>query len=304
MISNSIDNSNVYTDFQGLDKLKRLARDEPDQALEAVARQFETLFTQTILKGMRSTSLGDGLFDNDQSRLYQDLYDKQISSNLSQRKGVGLADVLIRQLSPKTSQNSEIVHKSKLEKTPSVHNNATITPVPESNEIIFKTPEDYLKTMYPIARDIESTHGIPATVMLAQSALETGWGKHIIKDNVGGNSFNLFGIKADARWQGGIAHATTVEFRGGVAEMSRENFRSYGSFRESMNDYADFLTSSPRYSQVLENVTDPKLFSLALQQAGYATDPEYSNKINRIVSSVDFGSIVEKLKNEESGPLT
>jgi flagellar protein FlgJ len=304
MITSGLDNVPVYTDFQGLDKLKMMARDNPDKALELVARQFEALFTQTLLKSMRDTSLGEGLFDNDQSRLYQDLFDKQIASDLSQRKGMGLADVLVRQLSPKGIQTIDPT----LEPLPAVNkftsNMSSATATLPSPTVEFKSPDDYLTQMYPIAKEIEASHGIPASVILAQSALETGWGRHIINKPDGNSSYNLFGIKADSRWEGAIVSSKTVEYRNGIAEMSREKFRSYDSFKESMADYAEFLTNSPRYHQALENSADPHRFSIELQQAGYATDPEYSNKINKIMSSSGFVSILEAFKIGPKRPLT
>jgi len=265
MITSGIDNVPVYTDFQGLDKLKILSRDDPDKALEDVARQFESLFTQTLLKTMRDTSLADGIFDNDQSRLYQDLFDKQISTELSHRKGVGLADVLIRQLSPRVEQTIDAARQSIPAKNKFLVNDLSKYAKESISSDEFISPEDYLIKMYPLATEVEKSYGVPATVILAQSALETGWGKHVMKANDGSSSYNLFGIKADSRWQGEIARTRTVEYRDGIAETRRDNFRSYGSFEESMADYAQFLKSSPRYNHVMKSVENPQKFTIALK---------------------------------------
>ena len=302
MISVGPEQTPVYTDFIGLDKLKKTARDDPDKALDAVASQFEALFIQTLLKNMRSTSLGDGLFDNDQSRLYQDLFDKQISTNLSQRQGVGLADVLIRQLSSSNNSYEPVLENSADTKR--------LLPIKTQDQLntddqpSFDNHIEYINKIYPIAKEIESVHGIPAKVMVAQSALETGWGKNIIKTNDGRSSYNLFGIKADNRWAGDVVSTVTVEYRNGVAEKSREQFRKYDSFNESMRDYVNFLKTSPRYHEALEMTGAPTFYTNALQRAGYATDPEYADKINNILTSDHFVEAIENLKIGMKAPLT
>jgi len=305
---NNIDNASVYTDFQGLDKLKRLSRDTPDKAIESVARQFEALFTQILLKSMRNTSLGDGLFDNDQSKMYQDLFDKQIATNLSQKKGIGLAEMLIKQLSQDKSLTKTDIPDVGLNKMPEKksfpENIPAASSAPNHIRPIFKTPEEYLKKMYPLAKEVEEDYGVPATVMLAQSALETGWGKHIIDMYDGTSSHNLFGIKADMRWYGDTVRSKTLEYTNGIAVQKNEKFRSYDNFRDSMIDYAMFLKSSTRYTNVLANADNPAAFSVALQQAGYATDPEYSSKINKIIESPVFSSVMQSFKKGDTESLT
>jgi len=300
MISSGVDSSPAYTDSRSLDKLKFESRNDPEKALESVARQFEALFTQTLLKSMRDTSSGDGLLDNDQTRLYQDLFDKQISTNLSEKRGIGLADVLIRQL---RQIGTEKIDPTSNE-IPEIKKFNVSSSVSVNNDNNFKSPQDYLKEMYPIANQIENDHGIPAAVMLAQSALETGWGRHVMQANDDKSSNNLFGIKADSRWDGPISTKNTIEYTQGVAEIKRDNFRSYGSFKESMLDYVRFLKSDYRYNQVFGNVNNPEKFTKELQQAGYATDPDYSKKINKIMNSSMFTSVLNGLKNVNNEPIT
>ena len=279
------------------------ARDAPDEALEAVARQFATLFTQPLLKSMRDTSMAEGLFDNYQSCLYQDLFDKQMSTDLSKKKGMGLADVLIRQLSKNAKHETMPVGSLRSTDIPFKLDAAKLNKAVPVNDK-FESPSDYLKKMFPLAKAVEKEHGIHAAVILAQSALETGWGKHIMKANDGSSSYNLFGIKADNRWEGAVASAKTVEFNNGIAEVRRDNFRSYNGFTQSMSDYAQFIKSSPRYKHVMANVSDRGKFSVALQQAGYATDPQYATKINKIMASPGFESVLNEFKETAGGPLT
>ncbi len=148
----------------------------------------------------------------------------------------------------------------------------------------FESPSDFVAHLYPVARQIEAETGIDARVMLAQSALETGWGKHMIAPT-GVPSFNLFGIKSDSRWAGEAAEVLTTEYRQGVAMKERAAFRAYDSYADSFRDYASFLQAHPRYQSALQVVDDPAKFTQALQDAGYATDPAYSKKIQRIMNS-------------------
>ena len=109
-------------------------------------------------------------------------------------------------------------------------------------------------------------------------------GKHMIKGDGSQPSFNLFGIKADSRWSGDAVSITTTEFRGGVAMKERADFRAYPDYEASFRDYVDFLQNNPRYRDVLSSADQPEVFAEKLQEAGYATDPEYGAKIRRIMN--------------------
>jgi flagellar protein FlgJ len=149
--------------------------------------------------------------------------------------------------------------------------------------LTFEGPEDFITSLYPFAKEVESKTGIDARLMLAQSALETGWGKHPILKKDGSPSFNLFGIKANSAWEGEAAEITTTEFRGGLAMKEQANFRTYSSYEDSFNDYAQFLRTNDRYQDALAISGQPKEFAKELQDAGYATDPNYAEKIGSIV---------------------
>ena len=127
--------------------------------------------------------------------------------------------------------------------------------------------------------------GSDPKALLAQAALETGWGKAVIRKPDGSSSFNLFNIKADHRWQGGQVGKLTLEYRDGVAVKEQASFRAYDSYAHSFEDYTDFLQRQPRYREALEAGIDSSAFVERLQKAGYATDPEYAGKIKRIVNS-------------------
>ncbi len=138
--------------------------------------------------------------------------------------------------------------------------------------------------------------GVDPAVLVAQSALETGWGKRVVQTGEGGSSYNLFGIKADSGWNGAAAAARSLEFRDGVAELQKSSFRVYDSLANSFDDYVNFLQSNPRYQQALAKVADNKQFLTELQEAGYATDPRYADKIMGIVRKIDVGSATGELK--------
>ena len=121
--------------------------------------------------------------------------------------------------------------------------------------------------------------------MLGQAGHETGWGKHQIKLPDGAPSFNLFGIKAGNGWHGKVAEVTTTEYSNGTASKVLARFRAYGSYEESFRDYARLITQSPRYAQASQQTGSVQAFATGLQRAGYATDPEYANKLSRAINS-------------------
>ena len=161
------------------------------------------------------------------------------------------------------------------------------------------TPEEFIESVWPQAVEAAHQLGVKPEVLVAQAALETGWGKHVIRGVDGSNSFNLFGIKADAGWQGRKVFSETVEYTDGIMHKQRAAFRAYDSPAESFRDYVDFLRTNPRYKTALQSTANSARFTAELQRAGYATDPEYSNKINGIIDSGLFRSI----KNRDASPL-
>lgn len=161
----------------------------------------------------------------------------------------------------------------------------------------FSTPAAFVRTLLPYAKQAADQLKVKFEGILAQAALETGWGKHLMKDSLGADNLNLFGIKADRRWQGDKLAAKTLEFEQGVPKKITAHFRRYHSLRDSFNDYVDFLQKSSRYQQAL-STHSVKDFAQALQHGGYATDPHYAQKITNIVNRRDFQQWVMSAESE------
>lgn len=184
-----------------------------------------------------------------------------------------------------TASNSESVQKASQSNAVSPHS----TPVEEA---AFHSPNEFVASLWPLAQDAAKKLGIDPKAILAQAALETGWGKYPIAKSDGSASFNMFGIKADSRWNGERAVVTTLEYQNGIAKQQKAPFRAYESFSESFADYADFLQSSERYKDALQAGDDVAKFADKLQQGGYATDPRYSEKIQNIAASDWFKTLL------------
>ena len=312
----------VYTDFSGLNAIKTQAKTDKQAALEQVARQFESLFLLEMLKSMRKAgeAFAEGNYLNsNESEFYRDMFDSQVSLSMANTGGTGLAEALVRQLSreipgmggqgePLASHKATIADYdrslpaispklpermadvARLTEADAAEPVAKDQPVNAPAEPVadlpkrFESPEQFVQKLMPIAQKLSQESGIDARLMVAQAALETGWGKHMIKGDNNEHSFNLFGIKADQRWSGGAVTITTTEFRGGVPMKERADFRAYPDYEASFRDYVDFLQSNPRYREVLSAADQPEVFAEKLQQAGYATDPEYGSKIRQIMN--------------------
>jgi flagellar protein FlgJ len=162
------------------------------------------------------------------------------------------------------------------------------------------SPEAFVEELWPHAQRTAQELGTRPELLLAQAALETGWGQHMIRGTDGSNSLNLFGIKADARWQGERAVTETIEFEDGLMRKRRASFRAYASLADSFTDYADFLKANPRYREALHTAADAPAFARALSAAGYATDPDYSGKITRILDGERLRDALSGLKDSAS----
>lgn len=150
----------------------------------------------------------------------------------------------------------------------------------------FRTADDFVATMLPLAKDAAARIGVDPTVLVAQAALETGWGKSVMRQQDGSSSHNLFGIKAQGNWQGPEARAITSEFRDGQMVKETADFRSYDSYSDSFHDLVTLLQSNNRYQGVLKSADNPEQFVKELQKAGYATDPDYASKISQIAKQM------------------
>jgi len=287
MIGSQDISSRFALDAQSVDKLRLQAKQDPDAALKAVAQQFESIFMNMLLKSMREATPQDGVFDSEQGKLYTQLFDQQLAQKLSTGKGIGLADMMVKQLTRsgmKISAESQVL-------SPESGPAASVLGTQDSglstqhSETAFKNPKDFVDKLWPHAVEAGKELGIPPRFLLGQAALESGWGKRAIRGQDGQDSLNLFGIKAGAKWGGEVAAAATTEYVKGVPQTKREEFRAYGSYAESFRDYAAMLKSNPRYQGVLGQDADAAGFARAMQQAGYATDPMYASKLARVVNS-------------------
>lgn len=320
MINNTLGSSAMqsardsFTDVNSLDGVKALGRDKDPEALRKISQQFESMFMQQMLKTMRSTNeiFSEGNYmHSSATQFHQQMFDHQMALEMSSGKGMGLADVLFRQLSAQYSGEFIEPQKDTSEldaAAPSVKgasappandpviNGATENSVQSDKpvESITKTgnkqaaamtAEDFIQSLLPSAQAAAEQLNVKPQVLLAQAALETGWGKHVIHAGNGDNSHNLFNIKADQRWDGGSVNVPTLEFRDGIAAKEQANFRQYNSYAESFSDYVAFIKGNPRYQQALQQASDPKAYTRELQKAGYATDPDYADKINRLLDS-------------------
>jgi len=164
------------------------------------------------------------------------------------------------------------------------------------------TPEDFVRQLWPMAEEAGSKLGIDPKHILAQAALETGWGRSVPSDVEGRSSFNLFGIKAGRQWDGSAVSVRTLEFENGIPTPRRERFRAYGSPQECFNDYVALLRDNPRYAAALNSGSDAKAFANGLQRAGYATDPAYARKVTAIAQNMVNSN--STLKSADARPMT
>lgn len=310
--------ASVYNDFQGIAALKQQAREDQSGSLEKVARQFESLFVQMMVKQMRQASLGEGIFDSDKTRFYQDMYDKQLSLHLSESGGIGIGEVLREQLgkggaisttqlsgleSYRSNPTSRALRLLAVKPTAPLHDTKRSEEEAAVSFQALDSPEAFVKSLWPAAKRAASAIGLPPEALLAQAALETGWGNHVMPAKNGESSHNLFGIKADQRWDGAQVRRDTLEYENGVAIRKREAFRAYQSYDESFQDYVAFLQSSPRYAEALAKADDSRAYFSALQNAGYATDPKYAEKIYRVMHGPEMSTALQEFKSETNRPI-
>ncbi|GAB2593583.1 flagellar assembly peptidoglycan hydrolase FlgJ [Nitrincola alkalisediminis] len=328
-----------YTELNQLNDLRRKANGDKEAALKEVAQQFEQIFLSMMLKSMRDANESfaqDNPFNGNNTRFYQDMYDQQMTLDLSQNSRLGLAEIMVRQLSQvgdlrnqkddddesrtqmKTdtermlntavdatarlaasavlgkahTQASSGAASSESAKSVKDVDSATASKASKTNGSVenlperFNSPDEFVSALLPLAENVAQELGVDPKVLLAQAALETGWGRFVIE-----GSHNLFNIKADRRWDGDRVSVSTLEYRQGQAQREMASFRSYANYEESFRDYVDFLKTNPRYQQALQNTSNPSAYLRELQAAGYATDPAYAKKIEQIYT----GSVMARV---------
>lgn len=292
-------------DATSLNKLKVSAKDQSPESIKEVAKQFEAIFINMVMKSMRAATPQDGVFDNEQSRTFTAMLDQQLSDNLAS-KGLGLAEVLARQLTKVANVSADAMEQavSGGKANEPNHSQPVIPSMLLSSAYAAQThptpktaglqKPDGLTGASAAFHDRMARHavkasretGMPANYMLGQAALETGWGRREIKGSDGTNSHNLFGIKATGNWKGKVVETVTTEYINGVKQKRVEKFRAYDSYADSFKDFANLIQNNPRYQSVMKNLNSIKGYASALQNAGYATDPNYANKLASVINKV------------------
>lgn len=305
----------THLNGEGLESLKAMGRDRDPEALREVARKFESMFVHQMLKNMRAANevfSEDNFLHSSETQFHQQMLDQQLSLELTNGRGLGLADVFYRQMldaygsylpeqdpegqavaNPFTVESKISGHKSRYENFESVESSTVVGGKTGASE----SPEAFMAAVKPYAERAAAELNIKPDVLLAQVALETGWGKHVIHAEDGSNSHNLFNIKADQRWQGERIQVSTLEYRQGVAQQERADFRRYDDYAQSFSDYVKFVKTSPRYRQALEAGTDSAAYAEELQRAGYATDPDYANKIKQLLNAEPVRAALEEFSS-------
>ena len=327
---------NTWTDLSGFNQLRMQAKADEKSALPAVAKQFEALFTQMMLKSMReaNAALGeDTLGGSEAGHTYQSMFDQQLSLSLSNTPhGLGIARLLVKQLGGTPEAQTAAPHVGAGQPllgtlatageagvrallnlggdAPTGETAQTFQPLTadtgtrswrstfsdlagDAAKVVGQVqkfftggdPVAFVQAVAPSAQAAAHRLGVSVRALLAQAALETGWGKHLPTRPDGSSSFNLFGIKAGSHWDGDRVHVPTLEYENGVAVRKQDSFRAYDSPADSFGDYATLIANSPRYAGAVGQGDNIEGFAHALVEGGYATDPSYAAKIVAIARS-------------------
>ncbi len=274
-----------YTDLNGLAALKN-APTSP-ATIKAVSQQVEALFLQMMLKSMRdATDAEGGEATSNETSMYQDMFDKQVALTLSKRQDLGISRLFERQLGGKSTPEPAATGPAAPLRSGQTRTDAdghgTAAP---STAATSEHAAQFVQKVLPTIQRAAQALGVNPMGMLAQAALETGWGQRMPRTADGTPSLNLFGIKAGEGWSGPRAVADTVEISGGVATQRRTAFRAYGSIEDSVADFANLLASSPRYREAIAAGGTAQSYVASIAKSGYATDPEYGNKLNQLLNS-------------------
>ena len=288
-------------DLTGLGELRRRAHRDDPAALAEVAVQFEALFIGMMLESARSATLSSGIFDGGETEQYLSLMDRQVALELAKSGGFGFADMLVRELSERGNVG-EAVLRGTPPRTPAPAVEpappASVRPVAATSEFpsglpaslttlggaepaaepVTPTPAEFIAALKPEAESAAAALGIEPRLLLAQAALETGWGRAVPQRSGGESAHNLFGIKAGASWSGDSAMSWTLEHADGVTSREHESFRAYDDTAQSFADYVSLIGTARRYAGALANSGDPEAYARAVTDAGYATDPNYADK--------------------------
>lgn len=302
---------NAAYDSRSLNDLKRQASSDPHGKALQVAKQVEGMFVQMMLKSMRAALPQDGMLSNDQTRLYTSLYDQQIAQEIGNH-GLGLADTIVKQMQPARAPDEKAgTVPMKLDDNFIISSMAPVQLEQRVRKALPRLPvspadlpgdsNEFIAQLAQPAKIASEQSGIPHHLILAQAALESGWGQRQILTRDGKPSYNVFGIKASGNWQGETTDIMTTEYDHGEAKKVRASFRVYGSYLEAITDYVKLLTNNPRYAAVSSAQTAEQ-GAHALQEAGYATDPRYAQKLVGMIQQ--FKNMGEKVVKAYSQDLS
>ncbi len=303
----------LAADGSSLDRLKYQAgQAATPQTIRETAKQFEALFMRELMKSMRETTMSSGMFDSPMGDMGTSMLDEQYAVQMSGMPG-GLSELIAKQLmrqlkmddtaAPHAANNTTApVSAADTAQAAALAASGVTTTHPQAADAEPSIPDskipaaarDFVQQHAEIAKQVEHASGLPASYMLGQAGHETGWGRHEIRMADGSNSYNLFGIKAGAGWNGKVAEVTTTEYVDGVPRKTTAKFRAYDSYADSYRDYARLIGNNPRYAdareQALQTETPAATESVqnwtqGLQDAGYATDPQYAEKLSRAINT-------------------
>ncbi|VVE84566.1 flagellar assembly peptidoglycan hydrolase FlgJ [Pandoraea sputorum] len=267
-------------EMQGLTALRAAAHQQTPQATQQAAKQFEAVFTQMMVKSMRDATMSGGLLGSDQEKMFNGMLDDQLAQQLASNKGIGLADLMLKQLA-KTGTTLPPAAMGRTQPLAGrAYNSADAIGVADNAPA---AAGEFVDRMATAAQNASANSGIPARFMLSQAALESGWGKREIRRADGSTSHNVFGIKAGKNWNGPTVEVATTEYVNGQPRKVMAKFRAYGSYDEAFADYAKLISNNPRYSSVVASANDAASFANNLQRAGYATDPQYASKLMKVM---------------------
>jgi len=265
----------LAADASSLNRLKFQAGQATPAAVKETAKQFEALFMRELLKSMRdaTASMKSGLMDSPQGDLGTDLLDQQFAVQMAGQPG-GLSEVIARQL----MQQMGMTDPAGTAAQPAPGAATPVVPAPAA-------ARGFVQQHAAAAQEVQRSSGLPASYLLGQAGHESGWGRREILMKDGSPSHNLFGIKAGADWKGKVAEVTTTEYTDGVPHKTVARFRAYDSHAESFRDFAQLISNSPRYAQARQQTGSVQGWAEGLQDAGYATDPDYAAKLSRAINT-------------------
>lgn len=284
------------SDFQSLNELKLQAQQDQEKALPAVAKQFEGIFLQAMLKSMRAGShfLDESSpFSSEHQGTFQEMLDGQYAQSISGSRGVGLAEMLAKQLQrnvPTTPHKADA--PMDIPKVATAH--AAKPPIREAQSEEFSSVDDFVKSIWPMAKQAASLIGLDPKILMAQAALETGWGKFVTKGADGASSNNLFNIKSGSDKSHDSVTVQTTEYIANTPLKMNASFKKYPSLEHSFNDYVSLIKGSGRYQHALENAANPTAYVTELNKAGYATDPHYGSKILSIYHGDELNQAMQR----------